>query len=247
MAAKPRKPRLDKTGKIRAADQPLARRKREPSRTQNTQASDQYEPPVGDKKCSARKQDGSTCKLPAGWNTDHPGYGPCSHHFGSTPGGRKGAAYDMAAELSAFYGEPIDTNPIDALLNEVNRTAGHVEFLRKHIAQMSIPVPKDITDKKQVANLGLPPEQAGWIALYLSERAQLVRVSTAALNAGINERLVQIAEHQGTRLADAVDQILSALNLTAAQQALVPEIVPNALRGLLEPPRLIEGVVVDSD
>lgn len=245
MAPKPRKPRLDSTGKVRAAEQPLPRRKREPPRTNNTQASDQYEAPVGDKKCDARKQDGSTCKLAAGWNTDHPGYGPCSHHFGSTPGGKKGAAYDMASELTAFYGEPIETNPIDALLNEVNRTAGHVEYLRRHIAGMSIEVPPELT-KKQAANMGLPPEQAGWIALYLSERAHLVRVAAAALNAGINERLVQIAEHQGARLADTVDQILASLNLTPAQQALIPEVVPNALRGLLESPKVVEGVVVDA-
>lgn len=38
-----------------------------------------------------RKQGGGTCRRPAGAGTDHPGYGACSLHTGSTPTGRKHA------------------------------------------------------------------------------------------------------------------------------------------------------------
>jgi hypothetical protein len=149
-----------------------------------------------------------------------------------------------------FYGKPLDTNPIDALLDEVRRTAGHVAWIGAQIARMRMP---EVTGKETevdgrkilAVNQPLPPEIEGWIKLYQSERAQLVRASKAALDAGVNERLVQIAEHQGDKLADAVEVILKALNLTPAQQALVPDIVPNALRQLTSGQPILEGVLVE--
>ncbi|MFJ4261906.1 hypothetical protein ACIPYU_05615 [Paenarthrobacter nicotinovorans] len=51
-----------------------------------------------------------------------------------------------------------------------------------------------------------------------------------ALKAGIEERKVKLAESQVAFVADAIRRILAALNLSPAQQALVPEIVPQQLR-----------------
>lgn len=216
------------------AKPPPARRKREAARTHNQTANGDYVAPVGDKKCGANKADGSECTLAAGWGTEHPGYGPCKHHFGATPMGRKGAAYDMAGELMVFYGQPLDTNPIDALLDEVRRTAGHVAYLGQGISQFKL--------KMAVSGAAaeLPPEADGWLRMYQSERAHLVRVSEACLRAGIEERLVQIAEHQGAKLADAVEQILNELNLTPGQLARVPDVVPRVLQQLVTgPPKLL--------
>jgi hypothetical protein len=141
----------------------------------------------------------------------------------------------MAGELMAFYGEPIDTDPITALLDEVRRTAGHIAWLGERIGQFNVDVSQIETDEqgKEVSRpAGLPPEVDGWLRQYLTERAHLVRVSAACLNAGINERLVQIAEHQAEKLADAVEVILAGLELTAAQQSRVPQLVPRVLRQL---------------
>lgn len=241
MPSKPRKPDLDENGEVKRPGavnkSARARRKREAPNTRNQTKSGDYTAPIGDKICGARKQEGSICKLPSGWGTSHPGYGPCRNHYGETPMGKKGAARDMAEELMVFYGQPLDTNPIDALLDEVRRTAGHVAWLGAQIAQF-----------KQVAvRAGKPealtPEAEGWIRMYQSERAHLVRVSAAALNAGVNERLVQIAEHQGEKLAGAVDSILEQLNLTPVQRAMIPDVVPNVLRGLISAglPPVVEG------
>lgn len=177
--------------------------------------------------------------MPAGYRTDHLGYGRCVWHGGQTETGRRAAAKDQAAELIKFYGSPVQTNPVDALLDEVRRTAGHVAFLGDKIANW----PQD-----QFGQDGaITPAFDGWVKLYQSERAQLVRVSQAALNAGINERLVQLAEHQGMRLADAVETILKALNLSVDQWALVPQVVPQALRGLAVRLPAIEGEVVEQE
>lgn len=135
-----------------------------------------------------------------------------------------------------FYGSPLDTNPIDALLDEVRRTAGHVAWLSTKVTGWELDPEGDV----------LPDGLKDYITLYQAERRHLVFVSKAALDAGINERLVQIAEHQGMRLADAIESILGALSLTADQRRLVPEIVPTVLRSLTGAPTVIEGAVGES-
>lgn len=226
-----------------------ARRKREPRTSMHSDYLE--ESPVGDKKCGARKSDGSRCSLAAGWSTDHVGYGPCKHHMGSTPIGRKAAATEMGEELMAFYGSPIETSPIEALLDEVSRTAGHVAWLGQRISTFDVPLTEAVeegTGKIKVTRpAGLPPEVDGWIRIYQSERNQLIKASKMALDAGVNERLVQIAEHQGAKLADAVERILDMLELTAQQRALVPTIVPSVLRQLMAGPVTVQGEVIASE
>lgn len=184
--------------------------------------------------CGANKANGFPCKMPAGYRTPHLGWGRCLHHGGCTTSGRKAASTEQGRSLIAFYGSPIDTNPIDALLDEVRRTAGHVAWSGQKIAQW-----RETVTEEGVMPLGLRE----MVTLYQTERKHLVFVSKAALDAGISERLVRIAEHQGMRLADSIEQILLALNLTPEQRELIPLVVPPILRNL-SGPILIEGEVV---
>ena len=195
--------------------------------------------PTDGRLCGGHKTNGQECKLPAGYLTDHIGFGRCCWHGGATDTGKAAAAKDRAVDLIKFYGAPLDTDPINVLLDEVRRTAGHVAFLGQKVANW----PQDQLSESG----GITPELKGWIDLYQSERKHLVWVAKAALDAGVNERLVQIAEHQGMRLADSVEMILKSLNLTPEQQALIPEVVPRALRGLVAAPQLIEGMVERDD
>lgn len=197
------------------------------------------ESPSNGKVCGSKKNKGlNTCTLPAGWGTDHLGYGPCKYHMGSTSMGRKSSAIERGEELMVFYGKPLDTDPIQALLDEVRTTAGHKAWLAAEIAKVNATL---VDEKGKVA--GLEPEVEGLLRLYQWERDHLVKTAKTCLDAGINQRLLEIAEHQGAKLADAVDTILVGLQLTAAQAALVPQIVPNVLRGLVgSQPRLIQGV-----
>lgn len=233
-----------------------ARRKREPRTSFNPEY---QEGPAGDKVCGARKQEGSTCKLSAGWGTDHVGYGPCKNHMGSTSMGRKTAAGEMAEELMVFYGAPLDTDPISVLLDEVRRTAGHVDWLGKRIANMKAPAFEPILNEEGEPELdekgrvktktsAIPPEVEGWLRMYQSERAHLVRTAKACLDAGLNQRLVEIAEHQGAKLADAVELILVGLQLSSEQQARVPMVVPTVLRQLVaNQPLLLEGTLDEQE
>jgi hypothetical protein len=224
-----------------------ARRKRDPRELVRTGSGEYGGGPAGDKKCGANKKDGGTCSQAAGHGTDHPGYGPCSYHKGTTPAGRKSSAHEMAEELSMFYGHPIETTPIQALLEEVSRTAGHVKWLADTIATFDVPLVEEADPSSNGIVVrrpaGLPPEVESWIRVYQSERNQLIRASKACLDAGVNERLVQIAEAQAAKFANAIDTILDALGLTPQQRELVPHVVPQVLRGLAASPAILEGVI----
>jgi hypothetical protein len=42
--------------------------------------------------CEAKNRAGNPCRRPAGWGTDHAGFGHCKLHGGSNPSGKKYAA-----------------------------------------------------------------------------------------------------------------------------------------------------------
>jgi hypothetical protein len=177
--------------------------------------------------CGGRRRDdsGETCRRPAGWGTNHPGHGPCKLHGGSTPNHAKAAQREAASDAVATYGLPREVEPAQALLEEVHRTAGHVAWLA------------------QVINAGTPGDLSQWseagrkpsvfVDLYQGERAHLARVAKSALDAGIAERQVRMAEAQGELLAGVIRRVLDALDLTPEQAARVPQIVPAELRAIL--------------
>lgn len=73
-----------------------------------------------------------------------------------------------------------------------------------------------------------------WLYLYREERNHLARVAKMCIDAGVAQRLVSIAEDQGRILSAAIRAVLSALNLSAEQSALVPRVVPPILRAVAQ-------------
>jgi hypothetical protein len=82
------------------------------------------------------------------------------------------------------------------------------------------------------------------LMLYREERNHAARVSKMAIDAGLQERMVKIAEDQGVILATAIKQVLDALNLSPSQASMVPEVVPGILRSLSSSQPAIQGEVV---
>ncbi|WP_286189399.1 hypothetical protein [Sanguibacter hominis] len=131
-----------------------------------------------------------------------------------------------------------DVSPSEALLEEVRWTAGHVDWLRDRVRE----VERDElvwgkTKWKQTDSADGPIEEtvetastSVWYDLYERERKHLVAVCTAALRAGVEERRVRLAEAQGEQVAAVIKAILGDLQLTAAQQERVGEVVPRRLR-----------------
>ena len=170
-------------------------------------------------KCGAKKRQGTgTCGQAAGWGTDHPGSGPCKLHGGMTPAHITAARTKQARDAVATYGLPRNIDPAKALLEEVHRTAGHVAWLAAKVAESdedSLVGIAEETEKSATQFPGTDTKHAArpnvWLDLYQHERTHLVRVSKAALDAGINERLVKLAEQQGTMLAEIIRRSADAL------------------------------------
>lgn len=187
--------------------------------------------PIGVSKnqCGANKAHGGICTLNKGFGTPHPGSGRCKWHGGNTSAGKTAAAREAGLALIK-YTDPIEVDPTTALLQELYRTAGHVAYLDSKIAEWELDTSKEIPDAQQ-----------HWMKVHLVERAHMAKVAKTALDAGVAERQVRLAEQQGMVLASAIEKILERLELTPAQFALIPVIVPEVLRGIS---LTIEGEVV---
>lgn len=183
------------------------------------------------------------CKNPAGYGTDHFGYGPCVKHTGNTLVVRKGSAMDAGrhlimqfkAEATLFGGDPDSVNitPQEALMEEVRRSVAMVRYLQTQIAQWNpaagdlgaLPALTDETTRGQ----GTPTDAAEWLRLYREERAHMVRVSKLTIDAGVDIALLQLEQQKGVLIAAAVRDILDELTLTPQQAELVPQVVPKIL------------------
>lgn len=171
--------------------------------------------------CGAKKTNGAgTCTLNSGYGTTHPGSGRCKFHGGSTEAGKAAAAKQEGARM-AKYVDFVEIDPTTALLQELYRTAGHVQFLDRKIADWELDTDKEIPDHQQ-----------HWMKVHMVERIHMSKVAKLALDAGVAEREIRLAEQQGMILAGAIEAILERLDLTGAQRSLVPTVVPDILRNL---------------
>lgn len=187
------------------------------------------------------------CHRPKGWGTDHPGSGPCKLHGGNTPNGIKGAQTEVANRAVATLGLPLDIGPADALLQEVQRTAGHVAWLANIIAglesgELVWGMAEEIVEPDIVSKDGdvITTQVTGkfradfsvWYKLYSKERAHLAMVCKMALDAGVNERIVNMYEQVGDTFVTMIENVLNRLGLTDEQRRQVPAAVVSELRAI---------------
>lgn len=186
------------------------------------------------RECGAKKPDGKRCEYPAGYGTDHLGYGPCKRHFGATRGPTRGAYREMARAM----GDPVHVEPADAITAVIATTAGHVAWLERKVSEFKFPERTKLDPDGVETEQFMTPNQASWWKIYQEERDRLVRYGEVAIRAGLAERVVRLAEAQGELMAQAIDRILAGLDLTDEQLARVPDVVPMVLRSV---PLQIEG------
>jgi hypothetical protein len=172
----------------------------------------------------------------------------CSFHGGRTPRNLAAAARrtaeGKALKIVQTYGIKITTTATDALLDEVQWTAGHVAWLRERVQEIEKysgnsdsenPLVWGVTRRKEGGDDRGTTEEAApsvWLKLYQTERNHLLKVCEAAIRAGVEERRVRLAESQGALLVQVIKAILGDLDLTADQQARIPDIVPRHLRAV---------------
>jgi hypothetical protein len=172
--------------------------------------------PVCGAQRSGRSSSGpGICQNYAGYGTDHKGFGRCKFHGGATPNHTTSAVAAAVAARSGGYGEPISIDPMAALLGEVNRTSGHVAWLAADLQRHSDPAEFETRILRK---------------LYSDERAHLVRVAKAAVDAGFAEREVFLAEEQGRVLVQVIQAVMGALDLTPRQRLDARRVVAEELR-----------------
>jgi hypothetical protein len=181
--------------------------------------------------CDARTRSGGLCKLSAGSGTDHLGAGQCRFHGGSTPNGRKHAAKLQAAELALEY----DLEPHDALLWSVRLAAGEVKFFTGEVAALEEDALVVEHERQRVGDLAFTEtssraELSIWIRARQDALERLAKYAKMAIDAGVAERHVRVAERYGELLAELVGGILRDLDLTGAQQERAPAIVRKHLQ-----------------
>ena len=180
-------------------------------------------------RCAGHKRGGDPCG-----NWPIRGHDKCRMHVGKKTGPL--IQRRNAVEAVATYGLPAEVDPQDALLEEVHRTAGHVRWLADLVADIERgDLVWGMTREKDGGDDRGTTWEAGpnvWLDLYHRERAHLVKVAKAAIDAGIDERRVQMAEAQG----EAIVQVLRA-TLTDLGVEVTPEVASTVGRHL----RAIEG------
>jgi hypothetical protein len=171
--------------------------------------------------CGARARSGKPCRRPAGWGTEHAGYGACKLHGGSTLNAGKAAAKLEAAHQALRIGQvlglPAEVDPLDALMQCLAIAAGEVSYCSHMLALLSTE-----------AEMALPepsPRVQYWIYARSGAVEGLARYAKTAIDAGVPERQRAIAERLGGALGDLLRGVFDDLGLTAHQQATAPAIV----------------------
>jgi hypothetical protein len=198
--------------------------------------------PRGRPRCGAKRRDGTgeTCRKGAGAGTEHRGTGRCALHGGATESHKAAAQRTLAERAVKTYGLALDINPVDALLDEVRWTAGHVAWLRERVQEIEREAlvwgRTEVVDKGAGEFIGVDTTEAAkpnvWLSLYQVERKHLVDVCKTAIGAGLAERQVRMAEAAGEQLVQVIRAILDDLGLSPAQRALAVESVPRRLRAV---------------
>jgi hypothetical protein len=137
-----------------------------------------------------------------------PGGTVCVIHGGAAPAVRAAAqrrvAMAKAEELARVYGVPQDVGPQEALLTELQRSAGAVAWLNAVVGAMT----EDDLVQAIPSGATLP---AALVELYLRERNHLRQVARDCHACGVEERRVRIIEEQGRLVSDAIRTIVAGL------------------------------------
>lgn len=191
-------------------------------------------------KCTAHTRAGNPCG-----QRPMRDQGVCKMHGGASPQNIAAAARrreQREALLAAeSFGLPREVDPHTALLEELHRTAGAVQWLSAVVADIS---QDELVWGKVKETHGTQLEHGtdngvtkaagtnAFVALWQSERKHLVDVSRACINAGIEERRVRVAEQAGQQLASVVRAVLDRLQLSDEQRVLALSVVPEEFRRL---------------
>lgn len=163
----------------------------------------------------------------------------CTKHGAGAPQVRAAAARRMtaraaqkdAAALLAFEGVAGVADPVGALAELAAEARAVKSALARRVNALA-----DVryTDTKGAEQL------RSEVALYERAMDRAGKFLEALARLGYEERRVEMVEALGDSLVTLIEDVLNGLNLTAGQRALVPTVVPRALRAADERERVAD-------
>lgn len=169
----------------------------------------------------------------------------CRTHGGSAPQVRAAAEQRLlerqALVAAEAFGLPREVDPHTALLEELHRCAGAVQWLGAIVADLDR---KDVVWGKTREVRGTAAEDGAdngvtyaaqtnaFVRLWQEERDRLAKVAKTCVDVGIEERRVRLAESAGQQLAAVIRSVLDQLELSDEQRVLALRVVPDELRRL---------------
>lgn len=176
-------------------------------------------------RCGAKlhKRDG-TCTLPAGWGTQHQGFGRCRKHAGNSPGGIKNARELALREQAAEALARLDAPPVDDPLTELARLAGQVVAWKDSMAAKV----NELTDLRFTSALGAE-QLRGELALWERALDRCAAVLSGMARLDIDARLVRIEEAKARMIAEAVRAALASTGASIEQQQEAKRVIARRL------------------
>jgi hypothetical protein len=163
------------------------------------------------KHCLAPKRQApyGPCTQPAGHGTDHAGIGACSSHLGNTPNHRKAANAVKAERAVAKFALPVETTHEAALLENLWRWTGMVQFLAGKITGF------ESDDELKQLSVGVGREkferQSVWVEMYQTALREQRTSAKVCADVGINERMTNLAERHGQMLDGVIRALVTAM------------------------------------
>ena len=149
----------------------------------------------------------------------------------------------MARVDDRFMGSPIDVDPHDAIIHAIRVTAGEVKYCDEQIRKLSedelferpletsvqqLPSGKWVTIEEKRN----PEVISRWVTLRDDAMDNLVKYSKWAIEVGIDERRVRVAERVADVIAPLLSDLAVDLDLTDEQRRRLPMVIDKRLRVL---------------
>lgn len=153
------------------------------------------------------------CSLPAGWGTNHKGYGKCRKHLGNSPNVARAAEQERVEHEARTELARMDVVPVDNPLEELQKLAGRVLAWEKTIGEMV----NRLTDIRYESEHGGEQLRAEVALLERAmDRCERVLVAMAKLN--IDERIARLSDRQATLVVDVLKGALDDLGIDRKEE-----------------------------
>jgi hypothetical protein len=140
-------------------------------------------------------------------------------------------------------GTPIDVDPHDAIIHAIRVTAGEVNYCDSQIRKLS---EDELFERPLETNIAQLPSGkwieveekrtaeviSRWVTLRDDALGNLVKYSKYAIEVGIDERRVRVAERVADVIAPLLTDLAVDLNLSDEQRKLLPMVIDRRLRSL---------------